>query len=147
MRKAQEKAKAKEAAAAAAEAEVKLEKEEAFGSWLSRIVTTRVYDLARQKQRGQKIVEKETLSLKAEIAQSSTSPADNKTDLSLDLQQAITRLPELHRLAIMLRYTEDASTDQIASVLNRPAGTIRRVLSESYHLLRLYLEGDDTHEV
>lgn len=121
----------------------KLEKEESFGSWLSRIVTTRVYDLARQKQRGQKIVEKETISLKAEIAQSSTNPADNKADLSLDLQQAITRLPELHRLAIMLRYTEDASTDQIASILDRPAGTVRRVLSESYHLLRLYLEGDD----
>lgn len=118
----------------------KLEKEEAFGAWLARIVTTRVYDLIRGKQRGQKAVESETAALKMEITRSAANPANGRADLSLDLQQAIEKLPELHRLAIMLRYTEDASTDQIARVLNRPAGTVRRVLSESYHLLRLYLE-------
>ncbi len=120
----------------------KLEKEEAFRSWLSRVVTTRVYDLVRQKQRAQKAVDVETTAYKMELAQSSSNPVDTKTDLSLDLQQAIEKLPELHRLAVLLRYTEDASTDQIAEALNRPAGTIRRVLSESYHLLRLYLEGE-----
>jgi RNA polymerase sigma-70 factor (ECF subfamily) len=125
----------------------KLEKEASFGSWLSRVVTTRVYDLARQKQRGKKIIESETAALKLEIARSSGNPVNGTTDLSLDLREAITKLPDLHRAAVMLRYTEDASTDDIAKVLGRPAGTIRRVLSESYHLLRLYLEGDDTHEV
>jgi len=118
----------------------KLEKEEAFGSWLARIVTTRVYDLVRGKQRGQKAVESETTALKMEITRSAANPANGKADLTLDLQQAIEKLPELHRLAIMLRYTEDASTEQIARVLKRPAGTVRRVLSESYQLLRLYLE-------
>lgn len=125
----------------------KLEKEASFGSWLNRIVTTRVYDLVRQKQRGQKVVEKETAALKLEIARSSSNPANGVADLSLDLQQAITQLPELHRFAIMLRYTQDASTDEIAKLMNRPPGTVRRILSESYQMLRLHLEGDDNHEV
>ena len=121
----------------------KLEKEESFGSWLGRIVTTRAYDVLRQKHRGQKAVDSKTSALKQEIAQSSTTPVEDKEALSLDLRQAIDELPELHRLAIMLRYTEDATADQIARIVNRPAGTVRRILSESYNLLRLYLKGDD----
>ncbi len=125
----------------------KIEKEESFSSWFGRIVTSRAYDIGRKKQRGQKTVEKETTALKMEITSTSANPANGKTELKLDLQAAIAELPELHRLAIMLRYSEDASTDQIARVLNRPAGTIRRILSESYRMLRLYLEKDETDEV
>ncbi len=125
----------------------KIEKEEAFSSWFARIVTSRAYDIGRKKQRGQKTVEKETMVLKMEVSQASANPSSEKTDLTLDLQAAIAQLPELHRLAIMLRYSEDASTDQIARTMNRPAGTIRRILSESYRMLRLYLEGDKTDEV
>jgi len=125
----------------------KVEKEESFGSWLSRIVTTRVYDILRQKQRKQKAVESETEAFKMELAQSSSNPANEKADMALDLQSAIARLPELHRMVILMRYTEDATTDKIARVLNRPAGTIRRVLSESYKFLRLYLEGEKNDEV
>ncbi len=121
----------------------KLEKEESFGSWFSRIVTTRVYDLVRKKQRNQKTIEAETTAFRMELSQSSANPVDEKTELSLDLQRAIEKLPEFHRLAIMLRYSEDASTDQIALTLNRPAGTVRRILSESYKVLRLYLEGEN----
>jgi len=125
----------------------KIEKEESFGAWFGRIVTTRVYDLARKKQRIQKTVDKETTEFKMELTRSAASPANGKIELSIDLRNAIEKLPELHRLAIMLRYTEDASTDQIARILDRPAGTVRRILSESYRMLRLSLEGDRTDEV
>ena len=125
----------------------RIEKEESFSSWFARIVTSRAYDIGRKKQRGQKTVEKETTALKMEISQASANPSNGRTDLTLDLQAAIARLPELHRLAIMLRYSEDASTDQIARVMDRPAGTVRRILSESYRMLRLYLEGEKNDEV
>ena len=82
------------------------------------------------------------MSLKMDIQQSGSHLAEEKQALSLDIEQAIARLPESHRLAVMLRYAEDASTDDIASTLNRPAGTIRRILSESYRMLRLYLQED-----
>ena len=125
----------------------KIEKDESFSSWFGRIVTSRAYDIGRKKQRGQKTIEKKTTALKMEIAHASADPANGKTELALDLQAAIAQLPEFHRLAVMLRYSEDASTDQIARILDRPAGTVRRILSESYRMLRLYLEKDDNHEV
>jgi RNA polymerase sigma factor (sigma-70 family) len=82
------------------------------------------------------------MSLKMDIQQSGAHLAEEKQALSLDIEQAIARLPKFHRLAVMLRYAEDVSTDDIASALNRPAGTIRRILSESYRMLRLYLQKD-----
>lgn len=118
----------------------KLEKEGAFGSWLSRIVATRAYDLLRKKQREQKAIAGRTSTLKMEMSHTVSNPAENKLDFDMDLHEAIKRLPELHRLTILLRYSEDSSTEEIAYVLNRPVGTIRRILSESYRLLRLYLE-------
>ncbi len=121
----------------------KLEKEGSFGSWLSRIVTTRAYSLLRKRQREQKTIEATTSKFKMEMSHTASNTAANKHDFALDLREAITRLPELHRLVILLHYSEDAPTDEIANTLNRPAGTIRRILSESYRLLRLYLEGDD----
>lgn len=122
----------------------KLENVEAFGSWLGRIVTTRAYDILRSRQRGQKAVDAQTTAVRMDIARGNPAdPSRARTDLTLDLEEAIAKLPELHRLAVLLRYSEDASTEQIARVLNRPAGTVRRILSESYRMLRLYLEEGD----
>jgi len=124
----------------------KLTKEGAFPSWMGRIVTTRAYDHLRKKQRQNKTIEATTANFKFELSQSIANPSENIHDLSMDLGEAINKLPELHRLAVMLRYSEDATTDEIAVTLDRPAGTIRRVLSESYRMLRLYLE-DNQNEV
>jgi len=121
----------------------KLSKAESFGSWLSRIVTTRSYDILRKKQQQNKTIEATTSKFKFEMSHSIANPSDTVQDMRLDLREAIAKLPELHRLVVMLRYAEDATTDEIARTLDRPAGTIRRVLSESYRMLRLYLEGPD----
>ncbi|MDD5094225.1 MAG: RNA polymerase sigma factor [Dehalococcoidia bacterium] len=121
----------------------KLEKEGSFVSWLSRIVTTRAYDLLRKKHRNNKTIEESTSQFKMELSQGITNRRETSHDFDLDLREAIKRLPETHRVVVMLRYSEDATTDEIAVTLNRPAGTIRRILSESYGLLRLYLQRDD----
>ncbi|MFA4835917.1 MAG: RNA polymerase sigma factor [Dehalococcoidia bacterium] len=120
----------------------KLEKEGSFGSWLRRIVTTRAYDFLRQKQRQNKAIEASTSQFKLELSQSISGAREATQDCDLDLREAIKKLPEQHRLVVMLRYSKDATTDEIAAALNRPAGTIRRILSESYRLLRLHLEGE-----
>ena len=125
----------------------KVEKEESFSSWFGRIVTSRAYDLGRKKQRVKKVVDKETSEYRMELTRASANPSNGITELSIDLQAAIQKLPELHRVAIMLRYAEDASTDEIARTLNRPAGTVRRILSESYRMLRLSLEGEVNDEM
>ena len=122
----------------------KLAKEGSFRSWLSRIVTTRAYDLLRKKRQQAKTIEASTSEYKLELSHSISHPSETVKDVQMDLQHAIAKLPEVHRLAIMLRYSEDASTEEIALTLNRPSGTIRRILSESYRLLRLHLEGNDS---
>ena len=45
------------------------------------------------------------------------------------LQQALTRLPEKERTAIVLHYFEDLSVKEIASVMQIPAGTVKYYLS------------------
>lgn len=119
-----------------------LREESSFGSWLSRIVATRARDLLRRHRREKKYFESRVTQTR--LGQGSSSiPAPESEGTSLDLRQAIDRLPELHRLVILLRYGEEASIEEIAQTLKRPAGTIRRMLSEAYRMLRLYLEGDE----
>ncbi len=124
----------------------KLEKEDSFGSWLARIVTSRAYDILRQRRR-----DKITITPKdpaPEIEQvPSYRDSSESVEASVDMRWVIDRLPPDHRLAVMLRYTEDATTDEIAVIMERPAGTVRRILSESYRLLRLYLEEEKHREV
>lgn len=117
----------------------KLKKEESFNSWFSRIVTTRAYDFLRKKQQNCKATEAQAQAVKEELQGNSSQ---RNPEFSIDLHRAMEQLPEQHRLAILLRYAEDASTEEIADILNRPVGTVRRILSESYRLLRLYLQGD-----
>lgn len=124
----------------------KLEKEEAFGSWLARIVTSRSYDILRQRQRDKITVASEDPTPELEQVPS-YSDSPEALEKSVDIRWAIDRLPTDHRLVVTLRYTQDATTDEIAAIMNRPAGTIRRILSESYRLLRLYLQEETHREV
>ena len=119
-----------------------LREESSFNSWLSRIVATRAHDLLRQRRREKKSFESQVTQTRLGQGPSSV-PAPESEGTSLDLRQAIDRLPELHRLVILLRYGEEASIEEIAQTLKRPEGTIRRMLSEAYRMLRLYLEGDE----
>jgi DNA-directed RNA polymerase specialized sigma24 family protein len=43
----------------------------------------------------------------------------------------------------MLHYAEGMSTDEVGYILDRPPGTVRRILSESYRLMRPYLGGNE----
>jgi RNA polymerase sigma-70 factor (ECF subfamily) len=113
----------------------KLQKEESFGSWLCRIVTSRAYDIMRKRKRRREVVSGERLSDVEQLPSHSDS-----WDLSLDLRWAIEHLPETHRLVVLLHYAEGATTDEIGYILDRPPGTVRRILSESYRLMRHYLE-------
>jgi len=124
----------------------KLEKEEAFGSWLARIVTSRSYDVLRQRQRDKITITQEDPAPELEQVPSRFDSPE-AVENSVDIRWAIDRLPADHRLVVTLRYTQDATTNEIATIMDRPAGTVRRILSESYRLLRLYLEEETHREV
>jgi RNA polymerase sigma-70 factor (ECF subfamily) len=55
------------------------------------------------------------------------------------LHQAIDRLPEQYRLLIALRYHDDLTYDEIASLLNLPVGTIKTGLFRARERLRATL--------
>ncbi|MCD6358959.1 MAG: sigma-70 family RNA polymerase sigma factor [Dehalococcoidia bacterium] len=124
----------------------KLKNEAAFGAWLARIVTTRSYDILRKRQRNKLASSDEDSSSRMErIPTKYNSP--EAVELSFNLRWAVDHLPETHRLIILLHYTEGATTDEIANIVRRPPGTVRRMLSESYRLMRPYLEEEKHREV
>lgn len=124
----------------------KLKKEKAFGAWLARIVTTRSYDILRKRQKNKLAdSDEDSISRMERIPTKTDSP--EAVDLSFNLHWAIDHLPESHRLIVLLHYAEGSTTDEISDIVNRPPGTIRRMLSESYRLMRPYLEEEKHREV
>lgn len=83
----------------------------AFRAWFYRIVVREASELKRRRAR----------------AEHATEPAPNIADqtASMDVWRALLALPQNLRDVIVLRYFEDLSSREIASVLRIPAGTVR----------------------
>lgn len=56
------------------------------------------------------------------------------------LASALATLPTQQRAVLVLRYTDDLSVDEIARVLELPAGTVKSRLSRGIEALRAHLE-------
>jgi len=56
--------------------------------------------------------------------------------LRLDIEEALARLPEAERALIVLRHLEGLSYDEMAEVLEKPAGTIASGLNRARQMLR-----------
>ena len=54
-----------------------------------------------------------------------------EVDGRLDVARALDRLTPVQRQVLVLRYLEDMSTRDIARVMNRPVGTVRRLSAEA----------------
>jgi RNA polymerase sigma-70 factor (ECF subfamily) len=79
-----------------------------------------------------------------------TPPADEKPEREMELdewRQSIWRhvaeLPEVHRHAMVLRYSEELSYEEIAQVLSCPVGTVKSRLHHALASLRSRLEAAD----
>jgi RNA polymerase sigma-70 factor, ECF subfamily len=81
-------------------------------------------------------------------AQSATTrPADvaspGHADDGLEVRLAVERLPRRLRDVVLLHYYGDLSVADVAQAMQRPAGTIKRQLSEARQLLATELDGGD----
>jgi len=79
-------------------------------------------------------------------AQSTTGPLPDSADVvaaddGLDVRLAIERLPRRLRDVVLLHYYADLSVNDVAEAVQRPAGTVKRQLSEARQLLATRLEG------
>jgi len=67
--------------------------------------------------------------------------ANPNQELDETMHQALMRLPERQRAAIVLRFYEDPSDVQTAEVLRCSPGTVRSLVSRGMKTLRSELEG------
>lgn len=118
-----------------------LKKEESFNSWLGRIAVNKARDLSRQRQRQRRVTSYEAHTPSPEkMAVQDNSVAGSEQ--AMDVRRAIDRLPEMHRVVVLLYYGEEMTTEEVARTLGRPPGTVRRILSEAYQRLRRELGQD-----
>lgn len=115
-----------------------LRKPESFFAWLLGIA-----DLVAKEEQRNELIRRRRESVRA-AAEEAPEP-----ELSQDygLEAAIAALPEAYRTVILLRYYGGLSCSGIAQQLDMPLGTVTKVLSRAYALLRESLQGRTVSEV
>ena len=63
------------------------------------------------------------------------------------IEKLIVELPETYRIALALRYNEDMSYDEIASVLDLPLGTVKNNIYRARKMLRQKMQACELLEV
>ena len=100
---------------------------DAFGAYLRRTVV----NLANSHFRRLKVE-------RAYVAREGAQPAAPPPEAGMreDMWQALLRLPERQRTAIVLRYYEDLSEAETADVMGCPKGTVKSLVSRGIERLR-----------
>jgi RNA polymerase sigma-70 factor (ECF subfamily) len=107
---------------------------EKFPAWISTIARHRARDLARRRR-------PEPLPHDFE----SSEPVESKPDtanaeLDSEVQAALSELPELHRMAVTLRYFEELDYATIEQTLGLTNGALRGVLGRALGVMRRRLK-------
>lgn len=102
--------------------------------WLRRVAMSRAADaLRRRKVRG--------MDLWVEMEESHGMVVEQRTSaLGTRLEGLLTTLPEPQRAALVLRYQEDLTPEEIAATLDAPLATVKSHLQRGLKLLRAKAE-------
>lgn len=104
--------------------------------WLRRVTMSRATDaLRRRRVRG--------MNLWVEIEERHGAPAESLgvgPKLGSRLEALLTTLPEAQRAAILLRYQEELTPEEIAAALDSPLATVKSHLQRGLKLLRAKAE-------
>ncbi len=102
--------------------------------WLRRVTMSRTADtLRRRRVRG--------MDLWIEIEEKHAVQTEELTSpLSARLERLLMTLPEPQRAALVLRYQEDLTPEEIAATLNVPLATVKSQLQRGLKLLRAKAE-------
>jgi RNA polymerase sigma-70 factor (ECF subfamily) len=98
--------------------------------WLRRVAMSRSADaLRRRKVRG--------LDLWVEVEEKHGAPVEERqSPLGTRLEQLLSTLPEAQRAALVLRYQEDLSPEEIAAAVEAPVASVKSNLQRGLKLLR-----------
>ncbi len=107
---------------------------EKFPAWLSTIARHRARDLARRRR-------PEPLPHDFEAAETVEAGSEKETvDLDSEVNASLSQLPELHRMAVTLRYFEDLDYATIEQTLGLTNGALRGILGRALGNMRRRLK-------
>ena len=107
---------------------------EKFPAWLSTIARHRARDLARRRRPEQWPHDFEF----AETVEPTINPEN--ADLNSEVHAALSQLPELHRMAVTLRYFEELDYATIEQTLGLTNGALRGILGRALGAMRRRLK-------
>ena len=97
--------------------------EAAFTTWLHRVTVNACYDLLRKRQRAPLL----------DLGEDDRPPLEpspapdhaDTSDLSIDVQQALSRVPDDFRVVMILHHVQDLPQEEVAAILGIPVGTVK----------------------
>jgi RNA polymerase sigma-70 factor, ECF subfamily len=99
-----------------------------FSTWLYRLVVNTCLDQARRR--------KPTIELSSTMAQPARQEVEyQRNETARSVQAAVAALPEKFRIAVLLRYFEDLSYEQMAAALDCSMGTVASRLNRGHRML------------
>jgi RNA polymerase sigma-70 factor (ECF subfamily) len=104
-----------------------------FSTWLYRLVVNACHDAERRAKSRGRVTDPAILETLAQPESHENAFARAQTAQSV--KRAISRLPRKLRLAILLRYFEELSYEEIAGALNCSIGTVASRLNRGHHIL------------
>ena len=104
----------------------------AFGTWMYRIATNTCLDQLRRRKRRPTAPLDDTV-LVSELVEA--RPFDSTVVDQIAVQEALERLPEEFRVAVVLRDVADLDYDTIAETLGVPIGTVRSRIARGRSML------------
>jgi len=107
--------------------------------WLLRIATNEAITVARARSRERR--RRADGDAASDVADPAAAPLDASVarEERARVRAAVTALPELYRVVIVLRYFNELSVEEIAAVMGRPASTVGVQLLRGRALLRTTL--------
>ena len=105
-----------------------------FSTWLYRLVVNACLDAARRT--------KPTVALSEEFSKPGSQEEDYaRTQMTHSVRAAVSALAPKFRIAVLLRYFEDLSYEQMAKALHCSMGTVASRLSRGHQILAERLQG------
>lgn len=127
----------------------------AFGSWLRQILSGNLLDAMRAHQRQSRDVRREqqivdkleqsAVRLEQILAAEQTSPSGQleQSERALQIAKALIQLPEMQRMAVELRYCQQASLEEIARSLEKSPTAVAGLLKRGIARLRELMSDPD----
>jgi RNA polymerase sigma-70 factor (ECF subfamily) len=113
-----------------------------FSTWLYRIATNLCIDRLRKKKADYsldaEVTGTEGLTMYSQIPSADPLPEDAVAFMELQdfLQRELLALPEKYRTAIILKYMEELSLNEISEILDLPVGTVKTHIHRGREALR-----------